>query len=209
MHGSSSKNRGFPPFFYMVIVSGFIILFPESAPELLKGKPMVYLLTFLLSGSALTIFLKRTVPDKTFQTLLLAYFLYVLKDSFLSGEILLGAVFLIPGIALVWNAERVISTFSELIESIDEKDFEGKVLKKLFIPLLFSAVLYQFLLPFGPAGQLRKGILLSEEQFVAEKESSNEGDLKSSELLQLEKIVKEMKKDYEKLQKTMRESPAF
>jgi hypothetical protein len=87
----------------------------------------------------------------------------------------------------VWNAKRIISTFSSIVNSIDERDLEGKVLKKFFIPLLFSAVLYQFLLPFGPAGQLKTGILLSEEQFVTEEDGSSG--------LQIDELIKEIQKD--------------
>ena len=167
------NNQGFSPWFYLFIVVGFTVLFPQSAPELLTGKPLVYLLVILLSGTALICLFRKIIPDKTFQTLALAYFLCVLKNFFLSDEILLGIVLTIPGIAFVWNAKRIISSFSGFTDSIDERNFEGKALKKFFIPLLFSAVLYQFLLPFGPAGQLKTGILLSEEQFITEEQQDN------------------------------------
>ena len=181
------NNQGFSPWFYLFIVVSFTVLFPQSAPELLTEKPLVYFLVILLSGTALILLFRKIISDKTFQTLALAYFLCVLKNFFLSDEILLGTVLTIPGIAFVWNAKRIISTFSSIVNSIDERDLEGKVLKKFFIPLLFSAVLYQFLLPFGPAGQLKTGILLSEEQFVTEEDGSSG--------LQIDELIKEIQKD--------------
>ncbi|GAB6075347.1 hypothetical protein [Desulfurobacterium crinifex] len=181
------KDQGFSPWFYLFIVVSFTVFFPQSAPELLTGKPLIYFLVILLSGTALILLFRKIIPDKTFQTLALAYFLCVLKDFFLSDEIVLGTVLTIPGIAFVWNAKRIIPTFSSFTNSIDERDFEGKALKKFFIPLLFSAVLYQFLLPFGPAGQLKTEILLSEEQFVTEEDGSSR--------LQIDELIKEIQKD--------------
>ncbi len=181
------KDQGFSPWFYLFIVVSFTVLFPQSAPELLTEKPLAYSLITLFSGTALILFFRKIISDKTFQTLALAYFLCVLKNFFLSDEILLGTVLTIPGIAFVWNAKRIIPTFSSFTNSIDEREFEGKALKKFFIPLLFSAVLYQFLLPFGPAGQLKTGILLSEEQFVTEEDGSSG--------LQIDELIKEIQKD--------------